>query len=93
VEHNYSYFPVFIDETEYGKSRDNLYELLKNNGVFARRYFYPLISEFPMYTNFPSSKKTNLPMALKVSTQVLCLPIYPDLQPSEVFSILSIIND
>jgi len=49
VDHCYSYFPVFIDEAEYGMSRDALYEKLKANNIHGRRYFYPLISDFPTY--------------------------------------------
>ena len=49
VKHNYAYFPIFIDEEKYGLSRDSLYNLLKRNNIYARRYFYPLISQFPTY--------------------------------------------
>ena len=77
--HNYSYFPIFINESQYGKSRDEVYQLLKDNGIYARRYFYPLISEFPMYAHLDSSSYTNLVVATQLSKQVLCLPIYPDL--------------
>ena len=79
---NHSYFPILIDD-DYAVSRDKLYELLKEKNIFARRYFYPLISEFPMYCNLPSSKASNLPVATKIAQQILCLPIYPDLTESE----------
>jgi dTDP-4-amino-4,6-dideoxygalactose transaminase len=67
VSHNYSYFPVFVNETEYGMLRDDLYELLKRQNIFSRRYFYPLISEFSTYKGLPSSKKENLPVATRVA--------------------------
>jgi dTDP-4-amino-4,6-dideoxygalactose transaminase len=75
---NYAYFPILIGQ-EYPISRDELYEKMKKNGVHPRRYFYPLISEFSMYRGFPSAHRDNLPFATKAASEVLCLPIYPDL--------------
>ncbi len=75
---NYSYFPVLI-KPDFPISRDELNERLKTIGVTPRRYFYPLISEFPMYQHFESSRSENLPVATKSTREVLCLPIYPDL--------------
>ena len=83
---NYSYFPILITD-EYRMSRDDLYESLKLIGVNTRRYFYPLISEFPMYQNFPSSDKANHPIAFELSNQILCLPIYPGLESSIIKNI------
>ena len=74
VRHNYSYFPIFIDAADYGLSRDALYEKLKANNIFGRRYFYPLITAFDPYKDYPSAKPENLPVATKVANQVLCLP-------------------
>ena len=79
ADHNFSYYPIFVDEKEYGKSRDELYEYLKANNIFGRRYFYPLVSEFPMYKGLDSAKPANLPNASKLAEQVICLPIYPEL--------------
>jgi dTDP-4-amino-4,6-dideoxygalactose transaminase len=93
ITHNYSYFPVFIDENQYGKSRDEVYQLLKDNGILARRYFYPLISEFPMYNQLPSSSNKNVIEALQISKQVLCLPIYPEMEIEIVINISKIINN
>lgn len=75
---NYSYFPILVRE-DYPLTRDDLYDKLKEIGVYTRRYFYPLISDFPMYRGLPSATHTNLPVATTASQQVLCLPIYPDL--------------
>ncbi|MDR0306470.1 MAG: DegT/DnrJ/EryC1/StrS family aminotransferase [Chitinispirillales bacterium] len=83
VIHNYSYFPVFVNEKEYGMSRDGLYEKLQRNGIFGRRYFYPLISDFSVYRELPSSAPERLPVARKMSKQVICLPIYADLKIEE----------
>lgn len=80
VKHSYVYFPVFVDEKEYGMSRDSLYEKLKESGFYARRYFYPLISEFVPYRGLPSSEPSNLPNATKMSSEVICLPLCADLR-------------
>ncbi|MFH1612620.1 MAG: DegT/DnrJ/EryC1/StrS family aminotransferase [bacterium] len=90
--HNYSYFPILI-EKEYPLLRDELYEKLRQHGIYARRYFYPLISEFPMYRGLPSALQSNLPVARKVADTVLCLPIYSALENEAVMKIISIIKD
>lgn len=87
---NYSYFPILV-QPDYPISRDDLYEKMRDNGIFARRYFYPLISDFPMYRGMPSAAHANLPVAKKVAEQVICLPIYPDLTDAEVDSIVALI--
>jgi dTDP-4-amino-4,6-dideoxygalactose transaminase len=75
---NYSYFPILV-QADYPLNRDDLYQKLKDNGIHARRYFYPLISDFSMYRGLASSAPANLPVAKKIAEQVICLPIYPDL--------------
>jgi len=84
VEHNYGYFPVLVDREKYGMSRDELYEKLRENAIFSRRYFYPLISDFEPYRELPSARKDNLPVGVEMAEQVLCLPMYAELQPAEV---------
>lgn len=84
VRYNYTYFPVFIDEKEYGKNRDEVYEALRRKGILARRYFYPLISEFLPYRNLHSSSPRNLPNATKLSREVICLPMYANLDIQDV---------
>jgi len=88
---NYSYFPILI-QPDYPNSRDGLYQKLKDQGIFARRYFYPLISYFPMYRGMTSAAPSNLPVAKRASDQVICLPIYPALQLSEVDQIIEMIR-
>jgi dTDP-4-amino-4,6-dideoxygalactose transaminase len=88
VKHNYSYFPILIDAKKYGKTRDEVYEELKTNNIYCRRYFYPLISQFPSYSGIESAKPENLPVAEKVARQVLCLPIYPHLDLKTIKSII-----
>lgn len=89
---NYSYFPILIDDN-YPLSRDALYQRLKDQGILSRRYFYPLISDMPMYRGLPSAALDRLPVAKRISEQVLCLPIYPDLSSSDQDRILAIIRD
>lgn len=93
TESNYAYFPIFVNEHEYGMSRDVLYEKLKQNLIFGRRYFYPLISEFSMYRELESSAPENLPIAHKMANEVICLPIYPDLLLEKVYYIQNLIKE
>jgi dTDP-4-amino-4,6-dideoxygalactose transaminase len=88
---NYAYFPILINH-EYALDRDTLYEKMKENGVHSRRYFYPLISEFPMYRGLASSHPSNIPVASQAASQVLCLPIYPDLPLEKVNEICQFIK-
>ncbi|HBZ26119.1 MAG TPA: aminotransferase [Rikenellaceae bacterium] len=92
VYHTYSYFPIFIDANLYGKTRDELYEEMKMYNIFGRRYFYPLISQFPSYRGLPSAKPENLPVAEKVANQVICLPIYPNLKINSINKIIEMIS-
>ena len=88
VKHNYSYFPIFIDEEKYGMTRDELYFKMKERYVLGRRYFYPLISEFSTYRGLPSASKENLPNAHKMADSVICLPMHHELSPKEMERIL-----
>lgn len=92
VRHNYQYFPIFIDKERSGKSRDEVYEILKKHNIFPRRYFFPLISQFPTYKGLESALPGNLPVAEGATSEVLCLPIYPDLSLDDVFRIINIIK-
>ena len=87
VNWNYSYFPIFIDEEKYGKTRDELYLYLKEHNIFGRRYFYPLISNFSTYKELNSSSSENLKVANSIAEKVICLPIYPELEDKELFLI------
>lgn len=91
VRHNYAYFPIFISE-EYGMSRDSLYEKLKEHNIFGRRYFYPLISTFSAYKGLESANPRNLPVAHKLANQVLCLPMFANLQDEDVERIIDVIR-
>lgn len=91
VTHNYSYFPILINGDEYGRSRDEVYEKLKSEGIYSRRYFYPLISQFPPYQGLETAQPGKLPVAERVAGEVLCLPIYPNLEIEYLNKIIKII--
>ena len=88
---NYSYFPIFV-EPNYKLDRDELYQKLKDNNIFGRRYFYPLITDFPMYRGLPSASPSNLPVATEIANKVICLPIYPSLTEDILNKIINIIS-
>jgi hypothetical protein len=93
VRHNYSYFPIFIDKEKYGMTRDELYFKMKDQGVWGRRYFYPLISEFSTYRGLKSSRPENLPNAHKMADTVICLPMHHALAEEEINRVIeSILN-
>lgn len=89
---NYAYFPILV-QPDYPLSRDALYKKMQGAGIYARRYFYPLISDFPMYRGMPSAAHANLPVARKIAEQVICLPIYPALEAEAVDRILKLVAD
>ena len=80
---NYSYFPIFV-EHDYLLTRDQLYDKLKANAISGRRYFYPLITEFPMYRDMGGSVPDDLSVAKDMAERVICLPIYPGLSLDEI---------
>lgn len=84
VRHNYSYFPIFVNEKEYGMSRDVLYARMKEHNVLGRRYFYPLISTFSTYRSLESADPKNLPNATRLAEEVICLPMHHALSEEDV---------
>ncbi|HEV2865636.1 MAG TPA: DegT/DnrJ/EryC1/StrS family aminotransferase [Allosphingosinicella sp.] len=92
TEPNYSYFPILVT-ADYPLARDGLYDRLKQHGIHARRYFYPLLSTLPSYRQVPSAAPENLPVATRAAQEVLCLPIYPDLPHTQVERIARIIGE
>lgn len=91
VKHNYSYFPIFVHQKTYGMTRDELYFKLKKQGILARRYFYPLISDFSIYRGLPSATKENLPVATEMAREVICLPMHHSLSEEDVDKIITTI--
>ena len=92
VRHNYSYFPIFVDAEKYGMTRDELYMKMKDQGVWGRRYFYPLISEFSTYRGLESSRPENLPNAHMMADTVICLPMHHALTEAEIDKIIMVIS-
>lgn len=85
---NYSYFPIVISES-YPLSRDALFEKLKRHNIFARKYFYPIMTDLTVYKKYQS----DTPEAKRLSEQVLCLPLYPNLCMESVQKIIDLIKD
>ena len=91
VEANHGYFPILVEES-YPLTRDALYNRLREYNIYARRYFYPLISEFPMYRGLPSAQAANLPVASRAAAQVLCLPIFPTMTPADQARVIDVLQ-
>jgi dTDP-4-amino-4,6-dideoxygalactose transaminase len=93
VKHNYGYLPILVDPDRYGVDRNRLSAILKECNVVARKYFYPLCSQYPCYASLPSARPEDLPVARRVAEQVLCLPLYGELEPDTVEVICRIITE
>lgn len=89
---NHGYFPVLVGDA-FPLDRDALYEALRSAGIFARRYFHPLISDMPMYHRLPSAAEDNLPVAHDIAARVLCLPIFADMSEADFARVTSVILD
>lgn len=92
VRSNYGYFPVLVDAAAYGLERDALYARLKREGIFTRRYFYPLTSRFAAYRDLPSADPATLPVAEETAARVLCLPLYAGLEPRDAERIAALVR-
>lgn len=90
VEKNYAYFPVFISEEEYGTGRDGAWERLRSNGVYARKYFYPLTSDQACFQK--RYGKVGLDCARALSSRVLTLPMYAGLTQEEIERIIRLLT-
>ena len=90
VQYNYAYMPIEVDESEFGMSRDALYEKLKEWNIHARRYFYPIVCDFSCYRSI--SVNGSLPVARRVADRILTLPIYDSLEIQDVETICEIIQ-
>ncbi|HSV88268.1 MAG TPA: DegT/DnrJ/EryC1/StrS family aminotransferase [Bacteroidales bacterium] len=93
LEHNYAYYPVLIDGERFGKGRDEVYEALKREDIYSRRYFYPLISAFATYSDLPSATAQNLQISHQIADRVLCLPIYPGLEGEILEKIINVFQN
>lgn len=89
VTPNYAYLPVVFDG--YKKTRDEIFEELKQNDIIARKYFYPLVNDMDCYKSFPTAGSDKTPIAKHVADKVLTLPMYADLSLEDVDKICDII--
>ncbi|MBQ3133624.1 MAG: DegT/DnrJ/EryC1/StrS family aminotransferase [Clostridia bacterium] len=89
VAHNYAYFPVVFDG--FKRTRDEIFAKLGENGIVARKYFYPLTSSFECYQNLPTAAPDKTPVAKYIADRVLTLPLYADLSDEDVNRICDII--
>jgi len=92
VRSSYQYFAIRIDEEQFGRSRDNVYEELKKYNVYARKYFHPLCSNYECYKHLPSANQKNLPVANKIGNGVLSMPFYGGLTQKDVKRIAEIVR-
>lgn len=89
VESNYAYFPVLFDG--FKKSRDQVFDELKENGIIARKYFYPLVNDFDCYKKIFPNSETSTPIAKFVGDRILTLPLYADLDIKDIDRICDIV--
>lgn len=89
VKSNYSYFPIIIEEKQFGSSRAEVFDKLAEHGIGARKYFYPLTNTFSAFHGQFNVLET--PVALHISKRVLTLPLYADLSMKDVDRICEII--
>ena len=89
VRHNYGYFPAVFDKETFGADRNEVFEVLAKQNISARKYFWPLTSAFGAFAGKYDPRET--PVALKVSENVLTLPMYADLEPEDIDRICKIV--
>lgn len=92
VSGNYSYFLVLVGP-EFRMSRDALFNRLRAAGIFARRYFHPLVSQMPMYRGLPSAAPEHLPVATRIAQEVLCLPIHAELDEAQQARVINLVRE
>jgi dTDP-4-amino-4,6-dideoxygalactose transaminase len=91
AEQNYSYFPILVG-ANYPLSRDDLCQKMREHGIYPRRYFYPLITEMPMYKGMQSAAPSNLPVATRIAREIVCLPIFTELEQDDVLRIVKTVR-
>ena len=93
VKPNYAYFPIRVDPALYGMDRNELNDVLRQCNIYPRKYFYPLCSRYPCYASHPSARPENLPVAERIANQVLCLPLYGNLEVKIAETVCAIIRE
>ncbi|WP_341675060.1 DegT/DnrJ/EryC1/StrS family aminotransferase [Niveibacterium sp. SC-1] len=89
---NYSYFSILVDPS-FPITRDALFQRFRDRNIVVRRYFYPLITDFPMYRGLPSADPARLPVARRVADSVLCLPIHPHMDENDAARVVEVIRE
>jgi len=87
IRYNYSYFPVVFDH--YKHSRDEIFTSLEEAGIYAKKYFYPLVTDYECYASEEFNR--NLPIAKKIAENIICLPIYGELNFTDIDRIVAVI--
>ncbi|MDH5570765.1 MAG: DegT/DnrJ/EryC1/StrS family aminotransferase [Gammaproteobacteria bacterium] len=87
------YYPIKIEADQYGKTRDQLFNAFREDGIYVRKYFYPLCSEYDFFKHLPSSRKENLIVAHDVSEKILCLPFYGDMDVDIFSKVVNILKE
>jgi dTDP-4-amino-4,6-dideoxygalactose transaminase len=89
VKYNFTYFPIVINEVEFGVSRDEVAACLEGQRIFTRKYFYPLVSNFPEFSKY---KTRDLPVAENIAGSILCLPLFHDISSEEISAVVDSIR-
>jgi dTDP-4-amino-4,6-dideoxygalactose transaminase len=89
VKYNYPYFPIIVDPDKFGRTRDDLYDHLQNKNIIARKYFHPLITDFPEFSGF---KKGKLSTARNIADNILCLPLFHDITLEEINNVVDAVH-
>lgn len=92
VSNSYQYFPIRVDASRCNTTRDHIVERLKEFNIYARKYFWPLCSEYSCYRMLPSAQPNRLPIAYKVANEVMCLPFYGALADDDVYQICEVLR-
>ncbi len=92
VENSEQYFPLIIDETCYGRTRDHIYDALKARNVFARKYFHPICTDFEPYRHLPIVSTRAIPHVTEVKSRVLCLPFHSGVSQDAVSVIADVFH-
>ena len=92
VESSCQYFVIRIDRAGFGATRDEVFDTLKRYNVLARKYFFPLCTDYACYSDLPSAAPGRLPVARTIVNQVLCLPLYGTLPLDAVDTICDIVQ-
>lgn len=89
VTPNYAYFPIVVDGSKY--KRNEIIERLKNNGIYARKYFYPLTNDVSCYKDKGAFNSKETPVAKSIAERVIALPLYADLDVEHIMRICEVI--